>query len=70
MSGAPDDADKIPEPEITPEMIKAGLEAFALWDRGDPAEWKITHVYRAMEHARLKAKAMIAAVSGSSASQN
>jgi hypothetical protein len=37
------------EIEITPEMIKAGMEALSLWDFYDLDEWKVADIYRAME---------------------
>jgi hypothetical protein len=47
-AGTPED-----ESEITPAMLSAGLRAFALWDYFDPDEWKVSHIYRAMESARV-----------------
>ena len=50
--------------EVTPAMIEAGVEAMALWNFGDPDEWKVPHIFRTMEQARregLKAAQMIAA---------
>jgi hypothetical protein len=38
--------------EVTPAMLEAGIEASALFDLYDPAEWEITAIYRAMESAR------------------
>lgn len=40
--------------EITPEMIDAGFEAAALYDRDDPKEWEITGIHRAIETVRRK----------------
>lgn len=40
------------EIEITPEMIEAGVRAFYLYDRGDPAEWIVWAVFVEMEKAR------------------
>lgn len=40
------------EIEITPEMIDAGCEASRLYERGDPKEWEIAAIYKAMEKAR------------------
>ena len=34
--------------EITPEMIKAGIEEYALFDSVDPGEWVVSAIYRAM----------------------
>lgn len=34
--------------EVTPEMIEAGVDEFALFDFGDRGEWIVTAVYRAM----------------------
>ena len=36
------------EIEITPEMIAAGVEAFCLFQRGDPPEDVVAEVYRRM----------------------
>lgn len=40
------------EPDVTPEMLSAGVKALALFDAGDPWEWVVTEVYRAMETAK------------------
>jgi hypothetical protein len=43
------------EPEITPEMVEAGLLVFAGHDPDiDPAEVAVEDIYRAMERARIK----------------
>jgi hypothetical protein len=34
--------------EVTPEMLEAGLEEYALFDSEDPGEWVVTAIYRAM----------------------
>jgi len=49
------------EIEITPPMLKAGLEAYALWDREDDWEYIVIDVYRSMEMARRKAKEAVTA---------
>jgi hypothetical protein len=36
------------EIEITPEMIAAGIEEYALFDFFDPGEWVVCAIYRAM----------------------
>lgn len=41
-----------PEIKITPAMLAAGDEAYALFDSYDPLEWVIPAIYRAMELAR------------------
>ena len=41
------------EIEITPEMIEAGLNAYALYSFGDPGEWVVWAIYEAMAKARL-----------------
>ncbi len=46
-AGAPTD-----EIEITPEMIRAGVEACSLWSACDLDEWKAIDIYRQMERAR------------------
>jgi hypothetical protein len=59
MSGAPGgNSDKIPEIEITDEMVDAGVRALALWDWDDRSEWKVSDVYREMERARLSTAAL------------
>ena len=45
---------KADEIEITFEMIEAGYKASCLYDRGDPKEWEIAAIYRAMEETRRK----------------
>ena len=40
------------EIEITPEMIRAGVEACSLWSACDLDEWKAIDIYRQMERAR------------------
>jgi hypothetical protein len=42
---APDPTEEI---EITPAMIEAGLQEYALFDSRDRGEWVVTAVYRAM----------------------
>ena len=34
--------------EITPEMIEAGIDEYALFDFHDPGEWVVSAIYRAM----------------------
>lgn len=41
------------EIEVTPAMIAAGEEAWRIFDRDDPLEWKLVVSFRAMEAARL-----------------
>jgi hypothetical protein len=48
----------IPEIEVTPEMIEAGVRAFELWDSADLPEHIVWSVYKAMELARRKATAV------------
>lgn len=48
------------EIEITPAMIRAGLDALALWDRGDSDEWKVWHVYHEMEKVRASGLSSLA----------
>ena len=38
--------------EITPEMLAAGIEEYALFDVFDTLEWLLPSIYRAMELAR------------------
>jgi hypothetical protein len=45
------------EIEVTPGMIKAGIEAYCLWDRDDPTEWKVVDIFMEMERARHEARA-------------
>ena len=55
------DAGRIPgnEFEVTPEMIKAGLEAFFPFDRRyDEIDGAIARVWRAMWMARLEGQAV------------
>jgi hypothetical protein len=40
------------EVEITPDMIEAGIEEYALFSSGDPGRWVVAAIYRAMEKAR------------------
>ena len=44
--------DSSDEVEITPRMIEAGVEAYALFELLDPGDWIVSAVYRAMERAR------------------
>lgn len=44
----------IDETDISQEMIEAGVEALSLWDHDDADEWKVWHVYREMEKAKLR----------------
>jgi hypothetical protein len=39
---------------VTPEMIEAGVDAYRLFDRGDPAEWMVSAVYVAMVGAKAQ----------------
>jgi hypothetical protein len=34
--------------EISPEMLAAGVEVYALFDFADPGEWVVSAIYRAM----------------------
>ena len=36
---------------VTDEMMRAGVEAYELFDRADPAEWKVWAVYTEMAKA-------------------
>jgi hypothetical protein len=45
------------EIEVTPEMLKAGLDEYALFDSVDPGEWVVSAVYRAMARAARGATA-------------
>jgi hypothetical protein len=38
--------------EITPEMLRAGIEEYALFDSQDPGEWVVSAIYRAMRKSR------------------
>ena len=40
------------EVKVTEEMMVAGVEEYSLFDWGDPGEWTVCAVYRAMEKAR------------------
>ncbi len=40
------------EVKVTEEMMVAGVEEYSLFDSGDPGEWTVCAVYRAMEKAR------------------
>jgi len=40
--------------EVTPEMVEAGIEEMGLFDWGDPAEWSVPMIYRAMELQRRR----------------
>jgi len=58
-AGAPDDdsrprfsTEELSIIEVTPEMIEAGIDEFGLFDWGDPAEWIVPMIYRAMELQR------------------
>jgi hypothetical protein len=42
-----------PEIEVTPEMIDAGVSAWALFEAGDRSDWLVSEIYRAMEVAKL-----------------
>jgi hypothetical protein len=46
-------ADPAMEIEVTPEMIEAGLDEYALFSSRDPGEWVVAAIYRAMEKIRL-----------------
>ena len=39
------------EIEITPEMMEAGIEEYALFDFQEPGEWVVSAIYRAMAKA-------------------
>jgi hypothetical protein len=41
------------EIEVTEEMIEAGAEAWALFERGDRLDWKLSEIYTAMQKARI-----------------
>ena len=43
---------ELKEIEITPEMIKAGIEAYCLWERGDCAEEIVESIYQSMMASR------------------
>lgn len=43
-----DDPDEI---EITPEMLRAGIDEYALYEFADPGEWVVSAIYRAMRKA-------------------
>jgi hypothetical protein len=53
VSGAPEaKTDNIPQIEVTPEMIKAGLRAYYRHDsRFNPDEDAVVAIYRAMQAA-------------------
>ncbi len=42
--------------EITPAMMEAGLEAYALFELLDPGEWVVPAIYQAMVKARSSQK--------------
>lgn len=43
-----DEANSTDGIEITPDMIEAGIEEYALFDFQDPGEWVVSAIYRAM----------------------
>ena len=43
--------------EVTPEMLRAGIEEFCLFDSEDRGEWIVTAVYRAMAKVKEAAAA-------------
>ena len=43
------------EIEITPEMIEAGAEAWALCEHGDRLDWTLSAIYSAMARAKSSA---------------
>jgi hypothetical protein len=53
-AGAPD-----AEIEVTTEMIEAGIEAYCLWDRDDPTEWKVADIFRQMAKAKRESTAIL-----------
>jgi hypothetical protein len=46
--GKPEEREEI---EITEEMLRAGIEEYALFDSQDPGEWVVAAIYRAMRKA-------------------
>ncbi len=50
MSGVASEADEM---EITPEMIKAGIEAYSLFESCDLGEWVVPAIYSAMRKAAI-----------------
>jgi hypothetical protein len=40
------------EIEVTPEMMRAGIEEYALFSFEDRGEWVVSAIYRAMERAK------------------
>jgi hypothetical protein len=56
-----------PEIEVTPEMVEAGLTELALFDSGDPGEWMVHAIYRAMEKARHHGSGGLGSIAGPSA---
>lgn len=45
-------------PEISDEMVEAGIKALELWDSGDLSEHIVYSVYKAMELARKSSTAV------------
>jgi hypothetical protein len=49
------------EIEVTPEMLKAGIDEYALFEFADPGEWVVSAIYRAMVRANKRSTAYQAA---------
>ncbi len=47
----------VEEVEITSGMMEAGIDALALYDWGDPGDWIVDSIYRAMEKVRRNKEA-------------
>jgi hypothetical protein len=45
--------------EMTPAMIAAGVEEYALFSSQDPGEWVVPAIYRAMRAAALRNEALV-----------
>ena len=53
-AGAPFTNEELSAIEVTPEMIAVGIEEYGLFDWGDPGEWVVLAIYRAMELQRRR----------------
>jgi hypothetical protein len=52
MCPSPEHPESMAEIEVTPEMIKAGVGAFRLYESGDDWASTVEDIYRAMEEVR------------------
>jgi hypothetical protein len=46
-------ANSTDEIEITPAMMRAGIDEYALFEFADPGEWVVSAIYRAMREVAL-----------------